>query len=183
MKQEFNRVAREVLDRLCMEMKERFQRLREHVERFGFLFHTDLLMKSMDEGTLQKHTADFASFYDDVQPISLFNDIIDARVLFFNKDVPKAPEDILKKLAAYGNDVCPSLAAAIKILVTLTTSIASCERSFSKLKLVKNYLRTTMAQDRLSNLVLMSVESDLLDKIEVNDVIDDFAARKARRKL
>ena len=28
----------------------------------------------------------------------------------------------------------------------------------------------------------MSVESELLDKIDVNDVIDDFAAKKARLK-
>ena len=38
-----------------------------------------------------------------------------------------------------------------------------------------------MTQDRLSSLVLMSVESDLLDIISVNDIIDDFAAKKARR--
>ena len=102
-------------------------------------------------------------------------------MLFLNKEVPKTPEGILIKLASYGNDVCPSLASAIRILVTLATSIASCERSFSKLKLIKNYLRSTMTQDRLSSLVLMSVESDILDKIKDNDVIDDFAAKKTRR--
>lgn len=36
----------------------------------------------MDEETLQKHSADFASFYEDIQPISLFNYMIDARVIF-----------------------------------------------------------------------------------------------------
>lgn len=181
--EEFKRVAREILDRLCMEMKERFQRLRDHVEHFGFLLQPELLLKSMDEETLQKHSADFASFYDDVQAISLFNDIIDARVMFFNSELPRLPVDILKKISSYGKDVCPSLATAIRILLTITTSIASCERSFSKLKLVKNYLRSTMSQDRLNSLVLMSVESEVLDKIDMSDIIEEFAAKKARRQL
>ena len=64
---EFKRVATEILDRLCMKMKERFQRLKQHVGRFGFLLVTDLLLRSMDEETLLKHSADFASFYDEIQ--------------------------------------------------------------------------------------------------------------------
>ena len=44
----FKRIAPEILDRLCTEM-ERFQRLQEHVGRFGFLLDTDLLLRSMDE--------------------------------------------------------------------------------------------------------------------------------------
>ena len=48
---------------------------------------------------------------------------------------------------------------------------------------MKNYLRSMMSQDRLSSLVLMSVESEVLDKIDMSDIIEEFAAKKARRKL
>lgn len=51
----------------------------------------------MDKETLQKRSADFASCYDDVQPVSMFNDIIDARVMFFNRELPRLPVDIFKK--------------------------------------------------------------------------------------
>ena len=37
-------------------------------------------------------------------------------------------------------------------------SIASCERSFSKLKLIITYLRTTTDQKRLNDLAKISVE-------------------------
>lgn len=181
---EFKRVATEVLDRLLMEMKERFKRLRDHVDRFGFLLQTDVLLSStsMDEENLEKDCADFALFYDELQPKPLFNDIIDARVLFLCKEAPKTPGDTLKKLAAYGSDVCPNLVTAIRILVTMGTSIASSERSFSKLKLIKTYLRSTMTEDRLSSLALMSIESDILDKVNIDELINDFAAKKARRE-
>ncbi|KAM0970378.1 hypothetical protein ACFX2A_018750 [Malus domestica] len=57
------------------------------------------------------------------------------------------------------------------------------ERSFSKLKLLKSYLRSTMLQERLNGLALISIESELLDKIDYEDLIDDFAAKNARRAI
>ena len=69
----------------------------------------------------------------------------------------------------------------LQILSTVAVSIASCESSFSKLKLILNYLRASMGQDRLSDLVLLSVEKETLDKINFYDVIEKFAAVKARK--
>ncbi|XP_070668879.1 uncharacterized protein [Malus domestica] len=57
------------------------------------------------------------------------------------------------------------------------------QRSFSKLKLLKSYLRSTMLQERLNGLALISIESELLDKIDYEDLIDDFAAKNARRAI
>ena len=56
------------------------------------------------------------------------------------------------------------------------------ERSFSKLKLVKNYLRNTMGQDRLNSLTLLSIEHEQLRKLDFTSVINKFAALKARKK-
>jgi len=59
----------------------------------------------------------------------------------------------------------------------------SCEgeSSFSKLKLIKNYLRSTMGQQRLSSLALLSIESDLMREMAFEDVIFDFANAKSRK--
>ena len=65
--------------------------------------------------------------------------------------------------------------------MTLPVTVASAERSFSKLKLIKNHLRSTMGQERLSSLSLLSIESDLARKIDFDDLIECFAARKARK--
>ena len=40
------------------------------------------------------------------------------------------------------------------------------ERSFSKLKLIKSYLRSTMSQKRLSELVILSIENEMLTELE-----------------
>jgi len=57
----------------------------------------------------------------------------------------------------------------------------SGERSFSKLKRIKNELRGTMLQERLNSLSLMSIECDMLKNIDFKEVIDDFANLKSRK--
>ena len=49
---------------------------------------------------------------------------------------------------------CPDLVTAYSILLTLPVSVASNERRFSKLKLIKSFLRSTMAQERLSDMAI-----------------------------
>ena len=50
--------------------------------------------------------------------------------------------------------------ACMYVCMTIAVSIASCERSFSKLKLMLSYLRPSMEQERLSDLVLLSTERE-----------------------
>lgn len=66
----------------------------------------------------------------------------------------------------------PNLYVIIKICVTLPVSSCSAERTFSKLKLIKTRLRTTMSEDRLGNLMKISCEQDLcLDKENVIQIL------------
>ena len=43
------------------------------------------------------------------------------------------------------------------------------ERSFSKLKLIKTYLRNSLAQDKLSNLALLSIENNILKSLNTTE--------------
>ena len=58
--------------------------------------------------------------------------------------------------------------------------MVNAERSFSKLKLIKTYLRSTMAQDRLDGLSLLAIERDAAQKLDIDNIIDKFANTKAR---
>jgi hypothetical protein len=58
-------------------------------------------------------------------------------------------------------EIIPNLYTAFWILLTSPVSVASPERSFFKLKLIKTYLRSKISQDRFSGLALISVENEL----------------------
>ena len=76
-----------------------------------------------------------------------------------------------------------NILVAYRILLTVPVTVASAERSFSKLKLLKNYLRSTMSQERLNDLAMCTIERAMFDTIDPNTVLDDFASRNARRSI
>jgi len=86
---------------------------------------------------------------------------------------------LLHRLAL--EDVYPNIHIALRLFLTMPVTVASCERSFSKLKLIKNFLRSSMGQERLSGLAILSIEYDVASKLNYDDVIDTFAAAKARK--
>ncbi|XP_010472491.1 PREDICTED: zinc finger MYM-type protein 1-like [Camelina sativa] len=57
------------------------------------------------------------------------------------------------------------------------------ERSFSKLKLIKNYMQSTMSQERLSGLALLSIERAMVEEIDYETLMNDFAAKNSRRLI
>ena len=69
----------------------------------------------------------------------------------------------------------------LRIFLTIAISVATCERSFSKLKLIKNYLRSTMSSLRMSNLAIFSTERQLTDKIDFDNVINNFTEKKQEK--
>jgi hypothetical protein len=77
----------------------------------------------------------------------------------------------------------PNVSIALRMFMSLMVTNCSGERSFSRMALVKSKLRSTMRDERLSALELLSVESDLLDNISFMDIIDTFASAKSRKCL
>ena len=60
--------------------------------------------------------------------------------------------------------------------------MATAERSFSELKLIKRYLRSKMSQSRLSNLSILSIENDEAKAVDKSVLMKQFAAVNAVRE-
>ena len=80
-------------------------------------------------------------------------------------------------------DVFHKLFRLCKISVVIPVSTASCERSFSALKLIKTHLRTTMADERLGHLGILCVESRRAHTVNMNDFVRHFASSHKNRRL
>lgn len=76
----------------------------------------------------------------------------------------------------------PRVLHLYQLALTLPVSTASCERSFSCIKRVKTYSRTSMTEARLCGLGLMSIENELTrDNNFLDNVVQKFAEGGARR--
>ncbi|XP_060846498.1 zinc finger MYM-type protein 1-like [Rhopalosiphum padi] len=62
----------------------------------------------------------------------------------------------------------------IQKFVVIPVTSCTCERSFSKLTLVKSKLSSTMKQERLNALMVLTVEQEMAVNVDADAVIDDF---------
>ena len=76
-------------------------------------------------------------------------------------------------------NVCISL----RLFLAIPAEVASAERFFSKLNLLKNYLRFAMSQTRLVDLARLNIESSIATQVDVDSVIRIFAKRKPEECL
>ncbi|KAL4153701.1 hypothetical protein QTP88_001534 [Uroleucon formosanum] len=68
----------------------------------------------------------------------------------------------------------PNLFMVYKGICTLPPTSATAERCFSKLKLIKTKLRSTVGEKRLDNLMLISCNPDI--EVSIEDAINKFAS-------
>jgi len=77
----------------------------------------------------------------------------------------------------------PDLLLFTRIVLTIPIASASAERSFSTMKRVKTYLRSTMTDGRLNDLCMLAIERELSHELLIDPtaVLDKFAKLAERR--
>ena len=80
-------------------------------------------------------------------------------------------------------DMLPESSKVVHILAVIPATSCSAERSFSALRRLKTYLRSTMGQQRVSNIALINIERAYANSVLNNDmdsIIDIFGRRNGR---
>ena len=72
---------------------------------------------------------------------------------------------------ATNRDLYLAIYTIISILLTMPVSSTTSERSFSAMRLEKSYLRSTIGDERLSNLSLMHIHRHV--QVDLNVITDD----------
>lgn len=122
--------------------------------------------------------------------VSLFNlNHVELRhelnVIYSRTDFVKASGALTLLNFLYENNLANAFVESVKLLqiiVTIPMTTGEAERCFSTLKRVKTFTRNTMKEGRLCALAMCSIEKELLESPNFNElVIDHFAAQKERR--
>jgi len=171
-----------VLDNMMAQMKWRFKQLSNIADDFQFLSAHSLSVTPVEK--LKKYAADFAIKYNEDIDHEIINEIefFKYQVKAILPDLNATALNILNAIKKYELDsTCPNLMTAYRLFLTMPVTVASGERSFSKLKLTKTYLRSTMSQNRLTNSAILSIEHEITKGIDFDDAIEDFASIKSRK--
>lgn len=170
-----------IVDQAIASLTTRFEQYTKYEKDFEFLFSSQKL-KSYEDNDLKSRCSDL----EDVLKNGERSDI-DANELFvelrllnsFLPDKNMGPIDILKVLKQV--DCFPNAIVAYRILLTIPVTVATAEKSFSKLKLLKSYMRSTMSQERLNGLAMIAIENDILKIVDYEELINNFASVNASR--
>jgi hypothetical protein len=186
-----------VIDTVTSQLEERFKGQTFVAKTFNFLAPKSILKMTANEvrcaanDLVSTYKFDLCSEFETPEDYAndLTQEVLSYRICF--KEELLGMTDNLKKLKSavdifkhlHKDELSTSyskLISAIVLFLTLHVTVATAERSFSKLKIIKNYLRSSIAQDRLDALAMISIEAEEARKLSVAKMIDTFAERKAR---
>ena len=92
------------------------------------------------------------------------------------------PMQFLEVMTPY-RDAFMDVYKLLCISIALPVSSASCERSFSRLKLIKSPLRSRSTTERTSDIACISINTHRARRLNVESLIDAFAANHDNRRI
>ena len=165
-----------IVDSLVTEMKKRSAVYRTLGDRFDFL--TDY---GMPDDKFREKSEDLIAHYKG----ELENDFTEEMLLLrqmVKSESKKTVSEILQYVTNNNlGEAFPNACIAFRIYLSIFGTSCEGERSFSTLRRIKNYTRSTMGQQKLTDLSLLCIESDLMRKLKLDDIIHSFASKKCRK--
>ena len=96
--------------------------------------------------------------YYDIDGLDLLSELKVLKEILQTKEYP--PINILNYIKMI--DSFPNTYIVYRILLIIHITVFFVEKSFSKLKLIKSYLRSIMSQERISELAILSIKNEML---------------------
>ena len=188
----------EFIDTAATAIRSRFQqegfKLRIQIERLlKTALNLKLNGKEEDYDSEDKETTR-AGMKKDLDEICLhFQDDLDnkrfLRQLDVLRDACKGKNlETIRDVCSYLNEfrslheVFGEIAKLIKLFLVIPATSATAERSFSGMRRLKTYLRSTTTTERLNSIMVLHTHKDMLDEIHDTQTVAEFTARNENRK-
>ena len=179
----YRQIYFEILDYATSTIKERFD------QPSYTIYHQteDLLIKSASGEDYSSELAAVADFYSDdikdkeclvVQLKSLETLFEGQRGVDF-----RAIVKVLKSYSVAEREIFSEVMTLVKLVLINPATNAISERSFSAMRRLKTYLRSTMGQKRLNAIMLLHVYKDMTDKLSVIEMANQFCTTEHRQSV
>ena len=98
-----------------------------------------------------------------------------------NEDGGESQQSDAVSFARVNSHIFPSVSKAYLLMLTAPVTVAKGERTFSKLKTVKNVYRSRMLDERLDDLIVLTCERDIVDSLDLTSLVTSWSVLKNRR--
>jgi hypothetical protein len=159
------------LDEIIAYINKRIESLKTIIDIFSVLWE----FKYMTEGEIKLKSRNLVLKYNNNLQKDLVDELQSLNIVhatnFGHKQLN--PIELLNHLQKTNlANMFSNLCIALRLFLTIPATVASAERSFSTLKKVKNVLRSTMTQQRLSSLGVLAVKAQMAKTIDMDGTID-----------
>ena len=174
-----------LLDGVITQMDSRFSKHNKNALKLGIILPNQAkhIVDSESENTV--NIEECFNFYRHLLPYSSLErakgEFHIWSTMWSSREVDTIPEDAIGALNECDRNTFPLIHQLLKILAIQPVSTASAERSFSCLRRLKDWMRSTMGEERLSGLALMALNRDKISLADAEEVLNRFAAKKDRR--
>ena len=151
-----------------------------------------LLLKACQNLDYKQELEYVCSFYkDDLEEDRLRVQLLTFQVDFMKRQISESQPSNLSifDVRKYFQALSPSeqglldqVYQVLRLVLVMPATNSSSERSFSALRRVKSYLRSTMTQQRLNNLMILHVYKEQTDGLILKDVANEFVGNSQHRK-
>lgn len=87
----------------------------------------------------------------------------------------------LRDLSLPQRTLMPAVCTLASLILVMPATNAVSERSFSTLRRVKSYLRSTMSQARLNHTMLLHIHKNHTDQLDLIDIGNEFVKESPHR--
>ena len=77
--------------------------------------------------------------------------------------------------------LCPEVHTLLKLRMTVPVTTATAERTFSTMRRIKTYLRSTMTQERLNHSFMLNAHKSRVDCLDLVQIAKLFISVNERR--
>ena len=153
-------------------------------QNFNFLLNLNTWAISDKENAVSKSFKVYASNVDSDFPSEVVHFAFHLRSspdLGSKTNTAQAQLSYLKK--NWLIETFPHVAIILCIYLTLPVANMKGEHSFSALKRVKNYLRSSLTQDHVCDFCIIAIEKRFTKSMSFEDIIDKFAAAMPKTSI
>ena len=165
-----------LLDSLIIQMQDRFSDENRHARHLLYLVPSIIVNNTQE---LSEAAKGMLFWENDLPfPKSLGNELRRWQTMWQSAE-KELPHNLLLALGACDEDTFPNIHRLLLIACTLPISSAEAERSFSLMKRIKTCTRSTMSEERFSDLAVIAMHYP--ERFEVDEICDAFVKAHPRR--